>query len=127
MGNSLSKKMLPLFFLFITVASLTLYFQDWCSAKGIDPKVVFTANALLYILSTYTLIMHTRSIDKKNPNAALRGVMVATLMKLLILGSAAIIYIALSKHRSIYAVFVSMGLYFVYTFLEVRIASAKQE
>lgn len=127
MGNSLAKKMLPIFFLFITLASLILYFQEWLTSKQIDPKVVFAANALLYVLSAYTLIMHTRAIDKKNPNAALRAVLWATLMKLLILGGTAIVYIVLAAHRNSYAVFVSMGLYFIYTFLEVKIASSKQD
>jgi len=49
--------------------------------------------------------------------------MSVTLLKMLVLGGAAVFYLILAKDRSVYAIVVSMGLYFVYLFVEISIAS----
>ena len=122
--QSFAKKMLPLFFAFVLVNSLILYYQKDLDKHKIDSLVVFAANTLLFILSVLSLAMHTRSIDKKNPNAAIRGVMAATLIKLMVLTIAALVYLFWAgNNRSLEAIFAGMILYVVYTFIEVRIAS----
>jgi uncharacterized membrane protein len=121
---SFGKKMLPLFFLFVIVNSIVLWYQKDLDARKIDAMVVFASNCLLFILSVLSLAMHTRTVDKKNPNAAIRGILAATLLKLMVLGAAALAYLFFAgTSRSVYAVFVGMFLYIIYTFLEVRIAS----
>jgi hypothetical protein len=118
------KKMLPLFFAFVLVNSIVLYYQKELEQQKVDALVVYAANGLLFILSVLSLAMHTRSIDKKNPNAAIRGVMAATLLKLLVLSIAALVYLFLAgNNRSLPAIFAGMILYVIYTFIEVRIAS----
>jgi heme/copper-type cytochrome/quinol oxidase subunit 3 len=121
--NSFAKIVMPLFLLFVVVGTTILWLQPWLSQHQFDAQVLFSANTLLFLLSAYTLAMHTKEIDKKNPNTALRGVLLATLLKLLILGAAAILYIIYAKQKSSYSIFASMGLYFIYTFIEVSIAS----
>ena len=122
--QSFSKKMLPLFFAFVLINSLVLFYQKELNQEKIDALVVFTANGLLFILSVLSLAMHTKSIDKKNPNAAVRGVMAATLLKLMVLSISAIVYLILAgNNRSLKAIFAGMVLYVVYTFIEVGIAS----
>ena len=121
---SISKKTLPLFFAFLLVNSLVLYYQKELDQHKIDAMVVFASNTLLFILSVLSLAMHTKSIDKKNPNAAVRAVMAATLLKLMVLSIAALVYLFWSgNNRSLNAIFAGMILYVVYTFIEVRIAS----
>jgi len=124
MQKSFSKKIIPLFALFVIVNALLLWYQKELPAYHIDVMVVFAANALLFILSVLSLMMHTKAIDKKNPNAAIRGVMGATVLKLFVLAAAALVYLFLSdKNRSLNAIFAGMILYVLYTFIEVRIAS----
>ncbi len=121
---SFSRKMLPLFFAFVLINSLVLFYQKNLDQHKIDSLVVFAANTLLFILSVLSLAMHTRSIDKKNPNAAIRGVMAATLLKLMVLTIAALVYLFWAgNNRSLEAIFAGMILYVIYTFIEVRIAS----
>jgi len=116
--------MLPLFFAFVLINSLVLFYQKNLDQHKIDSLVVFAANTLLFILSVLSLAMHTRSIDKKNPNAAIRGVMAATLLKLMVLTIAALVYLFWAgNNRSLEAIFAGMILYVIYTFIEVRIAS----
>jgi hypothetical protein len=121
---SFGRKMLPLFFLFVVVNSIVLWYQRDLDARKIDAVVVFASNCLLFILSILSLAMHTRTVDKKNPNAAIRGVLAVTLLKLMVLGAAALAYLFFAgPGRSVNAVFAGMFLYVIYTFLEVRIAS----
>ncbi|MBS1579511.1 MAG: hypothetical protein JST94_12770 [Bacteroidetes bacterium] len=120
---SLSKKILPLFFVFVVVNSLLLWYHPVLQAKKIDVLVVFTANILLFFLSVISLLLHTKQIDKKNPNAILRNVMSATLIKMFVLGGAAVFYLVFAKEKSVYAIIVSMALYFIYLFIEISIAS----
>ncbi|MBS1627232.1 MAG: hypothetical protein JSR09_10920 [Bacteroidetes bacterium] len=121
--SSLSKKILPLFFVFVVVNSLILWYQSILQEKKIDVLVVFTANILLFFLSVISLLLHTKQIDKKNLNASLRNVMSATLIKMFVLGSAAVFYLIFAKEKSVYAIMVSMALYFIYLFMEISIAS----
>ena len=52
-----------------------------------------------------------------------RGVMGSVVLKLFVLGTAAFLYLyAAGESKSVNALFISMGLYLVYTWLEVRIA-----
>jgi uncharacterized membrane protein len=125
---SFAKKMLPLFFLFVLVNSLVLYFQKELDDKKIDALVVFAANCLLFVLSVLSLAMHTKAPDKKNPNAIVRGVMAATLLKMMVLGASALVYLFLSgPNRSINAIFAGLVLYVIYTFIEVGIASKNND
>ncbi len=122
--QSFSKKMLPLFFAFVLVNSLVLFYQKDLNQNNIDALVVFAANGLLFILSVLSLAMHTKPVDKKNPHAVVRAVMLATLLKLMVLGISAMFYlIAAGSNRSIGAIIAGMILYVIYTFIEVRIAS----
>lgn len=124
--QSFPKKMLPLFFAFVLINSLVLFYQKELDQNKIDPFVVFAANGLLFILSVLSLAMHIKPVDKKNPNAAVRGVLAATLLKLMVLGISAMVYLfAAGENRSIKAIFAGMILYVIYTFIEVRIASSK--
>ena len=122
-NDSFAKKMLPLFFLFIIVNSVVLVFQQRLESFKIDPFVVFTANCLLFVLSVLTLAMHVRALNKTNPNVFIRSVMGATMIKMLVLASSAMIYLFMvGKNRSVYGVFTSVLLYIIYMVLEIRIA-----
>ncbi len=122
--KTFSKNIIPLFFLFVLVNAIILWFQNDLPKINIDSMVVYAANVLLFTLSVLSLMMHSKAVDKKNPNAAIRGVMGATVLKLFVLGTAALTYLTLAgTHRSVNAVFVGMILYVFYTFVEVRIAT----
>ena len=124
MEKSFPKKIMPLFFLFVVVNAVLLWYQKSLPFYHIDVMVVFAANSLLFVLSVLSLMMHTKAIDKKNPNAAIRGVLGATVLTLCVLAAAALIYLFITdKSRSLNAIFIGMVLYVFYTFIEVRIAS----
>ena len=69
------------------------------------------------------IYFQSKNIHNPNPNAVIRGVMAGMFLKLFGLAAAAVIYLfAAGSNRSVYAVFAGMGLYIIYTWLEVRIS-----
>jgi len=69
------------------------------------------------------IYFQSRNIHNPNPNAVIRGVMAGMFLKLFGLAAAAVIYLfAAGAGRNVNALFVSMGLYILYTWLEVRIS-----
>ena len=121
--DSFAKKMLPLFFLFIIINSIVLVFQQRLDTYKIDSFVVFTANCLLFALSVLTLAMYVRASNNTNPNVFIRSIMGATMIKMLVLATSAMIYLFMAgKNRSVYGVFARMLLYIIYMVLEIRIA-----
>jgi len=125
---SFAKKTLPLFLIFVLINSLVLYFHKELDDRKIDSIVVFVANSLLYVLSVLSLSMHTKKPDKKNPNAIVRGVMAATLLKMMVLCCSTLIYLFVAgQSRSIHAIFAGLILYVIYTLIEVSIASKNNQ
>jgi len=78
---------------------------------------------LLFVLSALSLLMQLKALNNKNPNVFVRSVLGSTVMKLFVLGAAAMIYVVLSgKDRNVYGIVGVMLLYIVYAVLEVRSA-----
>jgi len=111
----------PMLVFFILVNSFCAFFKNWLDAKGIDHLVVISANCILFILSLVIFFMHKRSLRNTNPNVFVRSVMAATFIKLIVIAGAVIAYLmAAGENKSIYGVIAGIGLYFVYTFIEVK-------
>lgn len=114
---------LPLIGVFVIAGGLALAWQDKLAGFRISWMVVEAANGLLFIFSILNIYFQKKNINNPNPNAVIRGVMAGTFLKLLGLAAAALIYLfAAGTGRSVNAVFVGMGLYIIYTWLEVRIS-----
>lgn len=106
---------------FTIVTLAFLLFPTIWERWNVDKWEVIGANGLLCLLSIINASMHFKAIKNPNPNVFSTSVMASTVLKMFVLGSAAMLYIALSgKNRNIPGLFLSMGLYVVYTVLDVR-------
>ena len=113
----------PLALFYIFSSALVTVFGHRLELYKIDTAVVVIANLFLFVVSLLNIYFQWKNINNPNPNAVIRGVMAATFLKLFVLGAAAIIYLlAAGEKRSVNAVFVGMGLYIFYTWLEVKIS-----
>jgi hypothetical protein len=117
------KFFLPLVLVFVVVNLLAILmgsvFKNW----NVDPWVVAGANCLLFMISIYNALQHVKLISQSNPHAMVRGVMGSTVLKLFVLGTAAFIYLYnAGEHKNIKGLFLSMGLYILYTWLDIRFA-----
>ena len=113
----------PLLVLFVIINTLLIVFRSRMEAKKIDVDVTIVANLLLFIVTIINLYFQSKNLQNPNSAAVIRGVMAGTFLKLMILAASVIIYlVAAGEGRSINAVFVGMGLYVIYTWLEVRLS-----
>ncbi len=113
----------PLSILFIVLTILFVSVGKQMAAKNISLAVVISANSLLYFVSMINLYFQFRNIHHPNPNAVVRGVIAGTFIKLFLLATAVMVYLLVAKAtRNVNGVFVGMGLYIIYTWLEVRIS-----
>lgn len=118
------KYFLPIIVIFILVNTFCLIFQKFLIGNNIDPMVLLGANIILFLLSVIALIMHLKAVKNTNPNVFVRSVMAASFIKFMVVALVTVAYLALAKeNRSIYAVIASMGLYVIYTILEIRNAT----
>jgi hypothetical protein len=109
--------------LFVFVLGLTMLWQDKLAAYKINWVVVEGANAILFVFTFFNIYFQKKNINNPNQSAVIRGVMAGTFLKLMGLAAAALIYlVAAGANRSVNAVFVGMGLYIIYTWLEVKIS-----
>src|SRR5215216_1164742 len=114
----------PMLVLFLLVNSFCLLFKNWLDAKGIDHVVVIFANCILFILSVLIFFMHKRAAQNTNPNVFVRSVMAGTFIKLVVIAGAVVVYlITAGENKSVYGIVAGIGLYFVYTFIEVKSTS----
>lgn len=123
MKKNLFSLLLPLFIAAILIATMTAAGSEWLLNKKINPVVVQAANLILLITSCLNIFFQKRNLQQPNPQAVMRGIIGATMVKLFFLASLVLVYIiAAGEKRSVYAVIVSMGCYIVYSWIETRIS-----
>ncbi len=122
MNDRKKKKIfIPLFIFFIIINVGCFSVKDWLDAKGIDHFVLIGANAILFLLAVMSIYLLIRSMNNPNPNVFVRSVSAAVFIKLIVIAAAVIIYLsAAGENKSFYAVLAAMGLYVIYTIIEVR-------
>ncbi len=107
--------------LFLFVNGIVFFFKSNLDGWGIDSKVIIGSNVLLGVIGVFSVLAQERSLRSNNPNAWIRMVMVSTFIKLIVLGIAVVVYMTKAGvHKNKYAIFISMGLYVLYTWIEVR-------
>ncbi len=118
----MAKSIKPLLFLFLGINILVLLGKEKLGAAGIRFEVVTVANIFLFLFTLIGLLLQIKATSNKNPNAIVRAVMAGMGIKLIGFATALLIYISMAgKDKSNLSVYVSLGLYFVYTWLEVRL------
>lgn len=123
MKKNLFSLLLPLFIAAILIATMTAAGSEWLLNKKINPMVVQAANLILLFTSCLNIFFQKRNLQQPNPQAVMRGIIGATMVKLFFLASLVLVYIiAAGEKRSVYAVIVSMGCYIVYSWIETRIS-----
>ncbi len=113
----------PILIVFLLISVIFLAAMSFWESHHIKTGVVLIANGILFIATVLNLYFQFRNLSNPNPNAIIRGIMAGMFLKLFVLAGAVLIYlIAAGDSRNVNAVFVGMGLYIVYTWLEVRIS-----
>ena len=120
MNRQALRYFLPAILLFI-VLNMSFFvlinrFENW----GFDTMVLAVGNIVLFAITFISYLMCVKALYAKNNHVFFRLVYGSFIIKLLLLAAAAFIYImTVKKQVNKPALFLCMGLYLVYTFIEV--------
>ena len=90
--------------------------ENW----GADQETLIAGNAILFVFTLISFLVALRGLHNPNPNVFMRTVMGSIMLKMFLIVIAAFVYISIyRKDINKPALFTCMGLYLVYTFLEV--------
>lgn len=114
------KSFLPIVLLFVILNGFFIAGRTMLQRWGVDQNVLILGNLLLFLITLISFIIAERGLHDKNPHAFVRSAYSSIIIKLFICIIAAMIYIATyRKNLNKPALFTLMGLYLVYTFIEV--------
>jgi hypothetical protein len=117
-----SKIFFPVIIFFVLLNAIFIAGKSFFDDKGFDRDVLFIGNLLLFLITILSLFMGKRGLNNPNPHAFVRSVYGSIMIKLFLCIIVALIYIAIyQKQLNKPALFTCMGLYLVYTFMEVSI------
>jgi len=115
-----SKGFLPVLILFVLLNSFFISGKSLLGKWGADQEVLIIGNAILFLVTVISFFMLRRSFTHSNPNVFVRSVFGSFMIKLFVCIIVVAIYIGLNKKDlNKPALFTCMGLYLVYTFMEV--------
>jgi uncharacterized membrane protein len=94
--------------------------KNWLIKKGIDHEVLIGGNCVLFLATGLSFFVYLRSLKSASAGASVRGMYGSFMIKFFLCLIGAFIYIILAKKNlNKPALIICMGLYIVYTFLEV--------
>lgn len=110
----------PMILVFVLLNALLITGKSFLVRKGIDQEVLIIGNLLLFVVTFITYIISFKSLYSKNPNVFIRAMYGGFIIKFFVIAIAAFIYIMTAKKQvNKPALFACMGLYLIYTVLEV--------
>jgi hypothetical protein len=111
---------LPIVVLFIVLNAFFIIGKSLLDRWGASQDVLIWGNLLLFILTFVSYVIAQKGLKSPNTHAFIRSVYGSIMLKLFVSLIAAFIYIFLTrKDLNKPAFFTLMGLYLVYTFIEV--------
>lgn len=122
MRNNAARSFLPIIILFLTLNVFFIAGKGLLESWNADQGVLIVGNLLLFVITLISFLIAKKGLRNTNPHAFVRSVYGGIMLKLFICIIAAFIYIAsFGKALNKPALFTCMGLYLLYTFLEVSI------
>jgi hypothetical protein len=113
---------LPVLLFFVLLNSFFISGKNLLTKWNVDQDVVIIGNALLFVITLISFLLACRGLNHTNPHVFIRSVYISVMLKLFVCMIAAFIYISIyKKELNKPALFACMGLYLVYTFMEVGI------
>lgn len=114
------KPWIPLLLLFIFLNSFFLLGKSFLNKQGVDHLVLIGGNLILFIATALSFYISQRSLVSTNPRSSVGSLYGSFMAKFFIIAIAAFVYIMVAKKGlNKPALFICMGLYLVYTFVEV--------
>ncbi len=110
----------PVILLFVIANSLPLLLHKLWPSLNADKDVLIIGNLFLFLITLGSFLLAKKGLHNANPHTFMRSIMGSILFKMFLCIIAAFVYISIYKKGLNKAgLFICMGLYLVYTFLEV--------
>ena len=117
-----SKGLQPVILLFVLLTAFFIVGRNLLEKWGADQGVLIIGNTLLFLITLTSFVMALKGLKNANPHAFVRSVYGSIMIKLFVAIIATFVYTATSKYQvNRPALFTCMGLYLVYTFIEVSV------
>lgn len=117
---SMARNYLPVTGLFIFINAMVFIFKSLLQSYGFDIGLLLIANAILFFISLSAFFIQTKGLKSTNTNAFIRSVYASFLLKLFIIMIVVLAYVFLKEGKiNKPSLFTSMGLYILYTSIEV--------
>jgi hypothetical protein len=118
--KSVARQSFSYFFAFSFILFIVLEKTNAFANAGIDWWVPVGGTVILFIATALSFWLSERSLQSKNPQAPIRSMYGSFMIKFFLIAVAAFIYIMVEKKNvNKPALMICMGLYLVYTALEV--------
>ena len=120
MNKQVLRNFFPAIMIFLVLNSGFLAMMKKLESWGFDYSVLVFGNIIVFGTSFLSYWMAARGLTTKNTHAFFRWVYGSVMLKLFLLAAVAFVYIMVNKKDvNKPALFFCMGLYIVYTFIEV--------
>jgi hypothetical protein len=117
-----SRGFVPIVVFFAVLNAFFITGKDMLARWGADRDVLILGNCLIFIITLASFMIAFKGLNHTNPNVFMRSVMASIMIKMFLLVIAAFAYISIyKKGLNKPALFICMGLYLVYTFIEVSV------
>ena len=114
------KGLLPVIILFVVLNAVFIAGRSVLERWGADQGVLIIGNGILFLITLMSFSLAQRGLNSPNSHAFVRAVYGSVMIKLFLCLIAAFIYISTHKgNLNKPALFTCMGLYLLYTFMEV--------
>jgi hypothetical protein len=114
--------LMPVITLFVALNAFFLTGKNLLEKYGFDRDVLIIGNAVLFIVTLLSFWISLRNLKSESPHKFVRGATMNAMFKLVICALAAFVYIfSFRSEVNKPALFTCIGLYFIYTLLEVSV------
>ena len=118
--NKVNKALRSIIIVFVLVNIIVLISKNFLLQYNFNIRFLLVANCVLFMISIFSFFIQRKALMSSNPHAFVRGVYSSMLIKLFVCIIAITIYIVTSSGKvNQPALFTSMGLYILYTAVEV--------
>jgi hypothetical protein len=117
-----NKSIGPLVIIFLFFAVLIFVLRNYLEQHGFDWQVLTAGNLFIYLVTAVSMRLLSRGLHAERTQVFLRNAYSGIMVKLFASAAAAFVYILVSgKNLNKPALFACMGLYLVYTFVELSV------
>ncbi len=122
MNQNSFRSLRPVLIVFVALSGFFVAGKQLLEKWGFDRDVLISGNFLLLLLTVFSFWLLHRGMKSVNPQAFVRAVYGSFIIKFFVIAIAAFIYIMVTKKNvNKPSLFTCMGLYMLYTILEVSI------